>query len=223
MGRRLYVGRAAPDADRMARLLRRAGVAATAVSLLRRAPLPKLDLSALTGPVDILVPTPTAAVLLDPTLLPADARWLATAPRTARTLAARGIVVDVAGALGAADLAARSRGGATLVVLTSDAGGAEVLRVRPDARVVALYHLVPVDRAPRTRRESGAATWLLASPSAVDALLGLRPRALTDAVQVLAMGRTTFARIHERTGISAAPVRPGHVVADVLACLGRAA
>ncbi|MFN7144023.1 MAG: uroporphyrinogen-III synthase, partial [Myxococcota bacterium] len=150
---------------------------------------------------DLLVASPRSvpgllAVGVDPTW-----RVLALAPATAAALVEAGLRVDVVVPGGGAALAAAARRDASVIAATSDLGGAEVLRVRPDAHVWVLYRTVcPASLPPPARAAlDGPFDVWFTSPSAVRNFDRLAPGALGRARRVLWFGATTGAEI-ERYG-----------------------
>lgn len=158
---------------------------------------------------DLLVASPRAV----PGLLAAgvDPTWrvLALAPTTARALVAAGLRVDVEVPGGGAALAAAARPDAPVIAATSDLGGAEVLRVRPDAAVWVIYRTVcpPALPAEALAALEGPFDVWFTSPSAVRNFARLAPGALARARRVLWFGATTAAEIakHGRIGEAFAP------------------
>ena len=136
-------------------------------------------------------------------------RVFALLPRTAReveaALAGSGVPVEgVEG--GAADLAAAATArlpGAALCLLTSQIGGEEAWRVRPDAIRVVVYETGCPARLPEAAERvlAGENPYgyevLVASPSAVVNLERLWPGALAGAARLHVRGRTTGEAVAE--------------------------
>lgn len=185
-------------ADEAAILVARLGVGAVAA--------PCLEWETVRGvpPVlpdaDLLVTSPRAV----PGLLAAgvDASWrvLALAPATAAACVAAGLRVDIVRAGGASALARAARRDAYVLHATSDLGGAEVLRVRPDARIWVVYRTAcPASLPPSALAALGGPYEVLfCSPSAIDHFERLAPGALIRADAVLCHGRTTLAALARR-------------------------
>lgn len=176
--------------------LRARGVPAVAAPCLAFRPEPGLRaaLAPYRGAgADIAITSPRAVEALAG--LPVDPAWrvLALAPRTAAAVRAMGWPVHVEVEGGGADIAARARPG-PLLLPTSDRGGDEALRVRPDAvRLVAYRTDCPAD-LPAEARAAMAAPYdvLAASPSALEHLDRLAPGAVAGARVVWCHGRTTL-------------------------------
>lgn len=207
----LLVTRAAEEAEPLVARLRAEGVDAIAAPCLRFVDEPP-DRSQL-GPLaaadaDLLVTSPRSLPALR--VFPPPARWrvLALAPSTAARLREAGVRVDEAVEGGAAALAARARPG-PVVFATSDLGGEEVWRVRPDAVRWVTYRTEAPDDLPAPARAAlagGAYAVLATSPSALRHLERLAPGAVTHATHVLCHGATTL-REAERLGGRAVPWR----------------
>ena len=106
---------------------------------------------------------------------------------------------------GGAALAAAARPG-PLVALTSDLGGEEVRRIRPDAMLWVAYRTTCPPRLPRraVMAMRHAFDVLFASPSAVNHFERLAPGRLADARTIFAHGATTAEAVR-RAGRPAAP------------------
>lgn len=152
---------------------------------------------------DLLVASPRAAGPLAHVGLDASWRVLALAPTTSRALLAAGLPVHLAVEGGGAALAAAARPG-PVICATSDRGGEEVLRVRPDAVVWVLYRTVcPAALPPdAVAALAGPFDVLFTSPSAVVHFAALAPGALLRARRVLCHGATTLLEVgrHGRDG-----------------------
>lgn len=176
-----------PDCSALVARLRARGVDAVAAPTLyfESLPAPNLDRFR-SAPADVLLTSPRGLASLPPL----DPQWrlLALAPRTATLAREAGLHVDEAVEGGAAALAARARPGVVLV-LTSDLGGEEVLRVRPDAVVIPTYRTCPVGELPTFAEPYSL---LAASPSALRAFEALRPGGVARAERVYARGATTL-------------------------------
>ncbi|MFZ5476003.1 MAG: uroporphyrinogen-III synthase [Myxococcota bacterium] len=187
--RPLLVTRAAEDA---APLAERLGPHAIVAPCLAYEPAGG-DPPALTD-ADLLVTSPRAV----PALARAPGGWrvLALVPTTAAAVRAAGYRVDVEVSGGAADLARAGRPG-PLVCATSDLGGDEVRRVRPDAVLWVVYRTVCPDALPPAAVAALAGEFdvLFTSPSAVRNFERLAPGALARATRVLCHGRTTLAAV----------------------------
>lgn len=190
----LLITREAEDAAPLVAQLQRQGVMARAAPCLRfvdttdqKEFLPYRGVDA-----DLLV-TSARAVARVRQLGP-DPAWrvLALAPRTTAALAAAGVAVHHAATGGAAVLAAAARPQVPLLYPTSDRGGDEVRRVRPDVVIAVAYRTVCAERLPDdvvALLSSGAAfAAVFFSPSAVTCF-----RQLTTAVPTCSFfhGRTT--------------------------------
>lgn len=180
----LLITRAAGDAERLAARL--GGIAAPCIAW-EDAPSPPPDVA----DADLLVTSPRAAEPLARVGVPAGWRVLALAPATAAALVSRGIPVDHAQAGGGADLARVARAG-PLVCATSDLGGDEIARVRPDVLRWVLYRTTcPPDLPPAARAAlDGPFDVLFASPSAVRNFRALAPAARPR--RALCHGATTL-------------------------------
>lgn len=177
-----------PDCSALVARLRARGVDAIAAPCLRFENLPAPDLDRFrSAPADVLLTSPRG---LD-ALPPLDPQWrlLALAPKTAALARSAGLRVDEEVEGGAAALAARARPGVVLV-LTSDLGGDEALRVRPDAIVVPTYRTLPVESLPAFDRPYSL---YAASPSALRVFDALVPGGVAGAERVYARGATTLA------------------------------
>lgn len=185
--------RAAEEAAAEVATLRARGEAALAAPCLAFVPLPAPDLDAWRGrPAQLMVTSvravpAVAALVLDPA-------WhvLALAPKTAAALREAGVRVDLALAGGAAALAAAA-GPAPLLALTSDLGGDEARKIRPDLVVVPVYRTAAPASLPPEAAAALAGDYALraASPSALRNLDQLHPGAVARAVHVVAFGATT--------------------------------
>jgi len=152
---------------------------------------------------DLLVASPRAAQALAAAGLDPTWRVLALAPATTVALRAVGLPVHHAVEGGGAELARAARPG-PVICATSDIGGDEVLRVRPDAARWVLYRTVcpatlPGEAVAATR---GVFDVLFTSPSAVRNFENLAPGALAKARRVLCFGATTCAEVEARGAIA---------------------
>jgi uroporphyrinogen-III synthase len=173
-------------------------------------PAPCLEFAATGSPrpelpdADLLVASPRAVAPLRAAGVPTGWRVLALAPRTDAALREAGLPVHRAVHGGGAELAAAARPDAPVVAATSDLGGEEVRRVRPDARLWVLYATVCPEALPAAARAAleGRFDVLFASPSAVRNFERLAPGALARARRVLCHGRTTMEEVarHGRAG-----------------------
>lgn len=127
-------------------------------------------------------------------------RVAALLPRTAReaaaALAGSGVEAEgwEGGAAGLAAAATARWPGAPLCLLTSQLGGEEVWRVRPDASRLVVYRTVCPARLPEGVARAlagGGYELLVASPSAAEHLERLWPGALAGAARLHLRGRTT--------------------------------
>jgi uroporphyrinogen-III synthase len=145
---------------------------------------------------DLLVTSPRAVPPLARLGLDPSWRVLALAPATAAALGAAGLPVHHAQPGGAAALAAAA-GPGPLLYATSDLGGDEVLRVRPDAIRWVLYRTVCPDALPPAALAALAGPFdvLFTSPSAVRNFDQLAPGALARARRILCHGATTRAAV----------------------------
>jgi uroporphyrinogen-III synthase len=146
---------------------------------------------------DLLVTSPRVLPALASIGVPHGWRVLALAPATAATALALGLRVDRALAGGAAALAAAARPDHPVVTATSDLGGDEVQRVRPDAVRWVLYRTVCPPDLPAAARAAleGSFDVLFTSPSAVRHFDRLAPGALARARRILCHGGTTLAEV----------------------------
>lgn len=126
--------------------------------------------------------------------LPPAWRVLALAPATAAAARAAGLTVAVERGGGAAEVARAARPDVPAVAATSDLGGAEVRKIRPDAYVWVVYRTVRPSTLPpeAIAAMEGPFDVLFTSPSAVHNFVVLAPGALERAVRVLCHGRTTI-------------------------------
>lgn len=150
------------------------------------APLRGIDL-------DLLVTSPRSVPTLLSAHLPDRWRILALAPTTSRALAEAGIRVDLAVGGGGAALAGEARPG-PLLLATSDLGGDEVRRVRPDVTVWVTYRTVCPVALPDEAVAALAGDYdlLAASPSQLRHLDALAPGAVARARAVYCHGGTTL-------------------------------
>lgn len=190
----MLVLRDAEQAEADARRLRERGVPAIAAPCLRFEPVAGVSLDRWRGaPADVVLASPRVVPALAG--VPLDPAWrvLALAPRTARAAREAGIGVDVEVTGGGAELARAARPGVPLVAPTSDLGGDEVRRVRPDAEAVVAYRTTCPERLPDDARAALAGPFRLyaASPSALKNLETLAPGAVARAERVYAHGATT--------------------------------
>ncbi len=152
---------------------------------------------------DLLVASPHAAAPLARVGLDPSWRVLALAPATSAALVSAGLPVHLEVPGGGAALAAAARPGPVLCA-TSDLGGEEVLRVRPDAIRWVLYRTVCPDALPAAALAALAGPFdvLFTSPSAVRNFDRLAPGALLRARRALCHGATTLAEVGRlgRTG-----------------------
>jgi uroporphyrinogen-III synthase len=172
-------------------------------------PAPCLAFVALAPPrpalpgADLLVTSPRAVGPLAQVGLDPSWRVLALAPATSRALLAAGLPVHLAVEGGGAALAAAA-GAGPVICATSDLGGDEVLRVRPDAVVWVLYRTVCPEALPAAAISALAGPFdvLFTSPSAVLHFETLAPGALLRARRVLCHGATTLGEVnrHGRIG-----------------------
>ena len=150
---------------------------------------------------DLLVASPRAVHVE----VPRGWRVLALSPATAAALRTRGVRVDAEVAGGGAELA-RAAGPGPVVFATSDLGGDEILRVRPDAHKWVVYRTVcpPALPAEALAVLAGEFDVLFASPSAVVNFESLAPGAILRARRVLCFGGTTLraARHHRPDAFS---------------------
>lgn len=194
----LLVTRAAEDAaDLAARLGPRALVAPCLAY--EDVPSPPPDLP----DADVLVASPRSVPALARTGLRPGWRVLALAPATAAAMRAAGLRVDEDVRGGGVDLARAARPG-PLICVTSDIGGQEVQKVRPDAVLWVVYRTVCPPSLPPDAIAAleGDFEVLLASPSAVRHFERLAPGALARARRVLCHGATTLAEAR-RLGVDA--------------------
>ena len=174
--------------------------------------LPLPDLQGLRAePLQLLLSSPRvvpAVIQLNP---PAHWRILALAPRTTAALRAAGIRVDQAVEGGGRALAAAA-GEGSLLLLTSDLGGAEVRARRPDVQVVPVYRTVRPTALPQAALAAmeGEFDLLFASPSAVENFVLLAPGRLPQARRCYAHGASTGAALqrHQRAWLPADLGRP---------------
>ena len=145
-------------------------------------------------PLDLLVTSPRSLPALQAAGPSPRWRVLALAPTTAAALRRGGFPVAVACSGGGAALAAVTRPGPVLLA-TSDIGGDEVLRVRPDTMRWVTYQTVCPADLPAAARAAllGAYEVLAASPSALRNLEALAPGAVARARCIRAWGGTTRA------------------------------
>ncbi|MDP2316130.1 MAG: uroporphyrinogen-III synthase [Pseudomonadota bacterium] len=187
-------------ADEAAALVARLGPAAVAAPCLAFEPLapPRPDLPG----ADLLVASPRAVGPLATVGLDPSWRVLALAPATAAVMHAAGLPVHLAVPGGGATLAAAARPG-PVICATSDLGGDEVLRVRPDAVRWVLYRTVCPDALPAAAVAAldGPFDVLFTSPSAVRNFDRLAPGALARARRVLCHGATTLAEVETFGGV----------------------
>lgn len=184
----LLVTRPEPEASALVERLRAGGVDAHARPCLRveAVTLPPDALDRWRGgPATLALTSPRAVPVV--VALGVDSAWevLALAPRTSAEALAAGLrVTPVPG--GAADLARRA-GPGPLLLVASDLAGAELRPVRPD-----VVHLVSWRTLPAAALElpDGPFDVLFASPSAVDAFVGLAPGAAIR--HAWCHGRTTL-------------------------------
>lgn len=197
----LLVTRPQPEADDEVRRLRAEGIEAIAAPCLAFSAIEAVppSISALFAhPADLLVTSPRAAEFLpDP---PANWRVLSLAPKTAEILLDRVIVPALTSRQGAAALTMLARPG-PVIVATSDLGGQEVLRVRPDASIWPLYRTECPDSLPDAVRTALALTFdvWFTSPSTVANFEKLAPGALERAREVFWTGETTRIALAART------------------------
>ncbi len=192
-GRMLLVTRPQPDADAEVLALRARGVAAVSAPCLCFTAIPAVPVAvhALhSGSADLLVTSPRAAeFLLSPSPL---WRILAVAPKTAHILLARGLSPAMTTTRGGGALATLARPG-PVVLATSNLGGEEVLRVRPDAVIWPLYRTCCPDALPEDAIAALQApfdVWFT-SPSTIANFDRLAPGALTRAREIFWSGDTT--------------------------------
>ncbi len=207
----LLVTRARTEADALVATLRRRGVAALAAPCLEYSTLP-VNLDRWRGhDADLLITSPRAVGAV-PALDPAW-RLLALAPETRRGLEDAGLRVDLSMRGGAAELASAARAGPVLH-LTSNLGGDEVRRVRPDAWVYPAYITACPESLPAPVLEAVKAPYelLFFSPSAVRHLEHLLPGALAAAQRVWWFGDTTRVELAAR-GITGVPWKEDLAVA----------
>lgn len=142
---------------------------------------------------DVLLASPRAVGPVARVGIPAAWRLLALAPATATAARAAGLRVDEEVPGGGEDLARRARPGPVICV-TSDIGGDEVRKVRPDARMWVVYRTVCPPALPEAARAAldGEFELFFASPSAIRNFARLAPGALARARRVLCHGRTTL-------------------------------
>jgi uroporphyrinogen-III synthase len=204
----LLVTRAAPDAERTVDRLRKQGVEAVAAPCLAYSTLgPDEELLATVHgrEADFLLASPRAGRAF--AALEREAQWrvLALAPATTVALREAGVAVDVAVHGGGAALAAAARPG-LVVALTSDQGGDEVRRIRPDALFWVAYRTTCPPRLPRRAVMAMREPFdlLFASPSAVNHFERLAPGRIADARTIFAHGATTADAVR-RAGRAAAP------------------
>ncbi|MDP2308462.1 MAG: uroporphyrinogen-III synthase [Pseudomonadota bacterium] len=194
----LLVTRADDDARALAGKLGPHAIPAPCLAFVALAP-PRPDLPG----ADLLVASPRAVGPLAQVGLDPSWRVLALAPTTARALLAAGLPVHLAVPGGGAELAAAARPGPVLCA-TSDLGGDEVLRVRPDALLWMLYRTVCPASLPDAALAALAGPFdvLFTSPSAVLHFDVLAPGAILRARRVLCHGATTVAEVlrHGRAG-----------------------
>lgn len=126
--------------------------------------------------------------------LPATWRVLALAPATAAAARAAGLTVAMERGGGAAEVARAARPDVPVVAATSDLGGAEVRKVRPDAYVWIVYRTVCPAALPPAALSAMEEPFdvLFTSPSAVHNFVALAPGALARAARILCHGRTTI-------------------------------
>ena len=150
------------------------------------------------------LPERLALLVTSPRALPAllslrpEPGWriFALLPRTAQEVEAAGLPLagtSEGGAAALAEAATAALPGAPLCFLTSQLGGGEVWRVRPDAIRLVGYATICPERLPEeaVRALAGEYEVLVASPSAVENLERLAPGALRRAARVHVQGRTT--------------------------------
>lgn len=206
----MLVLRDAEQAEAEVRRLRARGVPAVAAPCLRFEPVGRVSLDPWRGaPADLALASPRVVPALARVSLDPAWRVLALAPRTARAAREAGIRVDVEVAGGGAELARAARPGVPLVAPTSDLGGAEVRRVRPDAHLVVAYRTACPERLPDAARTALAGPFRLyaASPSALLNLEALTPGAVARAERVYAHGATTA---HTARALGARDVADAH-------------
>jgi len=194
----LLVTRAADEAEA---LCARLGPHAVAAPCLAYQPLaaPRPDAPG----ADLLVTSPRAVLGLVAAGLDPTWRVLALSPRTDAAVRAAGLPVHLARPGGAADLAAAARPDAPVIAATSDLGGDEVRRVRPDARLWVLYRTcTPASLPPAARAAlAGPFDVLFTSPSAVAGFERLAPGALHRARRRLCHGGTTLEAVAARGAV----------------------
>lgn len=191
----LLVTRAADEADALCARLGPHAVPAPCIAFVPDpAPRPAVDRA------DLLVTSPRAVPGLLSAGLPPGWRVLALAPTTAAAVQAAGLHVHHALVGGAADLAAVARPDVPVVAATSDRGGDEARRIRPDVLLWVLYRTVTPATLPEAARAALAGPFdvLFTSPSAVEGFERLAPGMLARARRRLCHGGTTLAAVEAR-------------------------
>jgi uroporphyrinogen-III synthase len=158
--------------------------------------------------LDILVTSPRGIEALKKLRLEAGWRVLALAPATVASAEKAGIHIDISCEGGAAKLAALSQPG-PVVLLTSDLGGEEFLKVRPDGKVVAVYGSACPESLPEEALVAmqGVFDVFFASPSAAQHFNKLAPYGLERARKRFFRGRTTGEAL-ENLGFTALSCSP---------------
>lgn len=191
------VARDAAESERVAAWLRARGEPAIGVEVLVWAAIAEVpDLPAV---ADLLVTSPRGADTLVGRRQPGW-RVLALSGPTADRLRTLGIPPDLEGQGGAKALAALTRPG-PVIHLTSDLGGAESAKARPDRLLWVGYQaLCPAAlpaRLVEVLRHERYALWF-GSPSAAQNFETLAPGATARAETIWAHGRTTLAFVDAR-------------------------
>jgi uroporphyrinogen-III synthase len=201
----LLVTRAAADAAALAARLGPHAIVAPCLAYADTdAPRPAVSIA------DLLVASPRAVAPLARAGLLPGWRVLALAPATAAALRAADLRVDLA-IDGGGEALARAAAPGPVLLATSDLGGDEVLRVRPDAIRWVVYRTVCPDLLPREAVAAMAGPFdvLFASPSAVRHFARLAPGAILHARRVLCHGATTLTELR-RFGRAGEPFDLAH-------------